>query len=248
MTPAASSLPATLPALRSELHLFREAIFAVRARLNPGLAYFPAGACADASLLLARHLQRRGLPATTLAVQGYQDGQFFSHVWVQVGAYHLDITADQFGEPWVFLARHAPRVADRFEAYPYGTLEAFDADTRGVLERDEAEVLGALARRRSDRRQWPRQAVVDRWQGMDVLACGHLRTAERQYSLPRARRCPDCPSATPAGQFRVLAEDRVLDAFAALSDEERGAVLTAWFQAQGHRRDSDLPPAAQDGH
>ena len=107
-------------------------------------------------------------------------------------------------------------------------------------------VLGALARRRSDRRQWPRQAVVDRWQGMDVLACGHLRTAERQYSLPRARRCPDCPSATPAGQFRVLAEDKVLDAFAALSDEERGAVLTAWFHAQGHGRDDRRPPAPQD--
>lgn len=74
---------------------FREAIL----RSNPRagrlatLREFPAGACGDASLLLAKYLQVNGCGRSHY-VLGMRRGH--AHAWLQLGDFTIDITADQF--------------------------------------------------------------------------------------------------------------------------------------------------------
>lgn len=152
-------------------------------------------------------------------------GQPFSHVWLRVGPYHLDVTAAQFDPTTpIHLDRNPPPAVRAYVPEPYGTLEAFDEGTQATLRRDYERIQAALERRETDRRSWPRQPVKDRWSGMDVLACGHLLTSTTLLP-PRARRCPDCAPILPARVFRAVGEAEVLDWFAGLSDEERGEQL-----------------------
>lgn len=212
-------------ALLQSAQLFREAVLNVRSTLSPGLASFPAGACADATLLLELFLRQQGLSGTPLRVSTYGEGKPFSHVWLHVGPYHLDVTAAQFDPATpIYLDRNPPPAVRAHVLEPYGTLDEFDEGTQATLRRDYERILAALERRETDRRFWPRQPVKDRWSGMDVLACGHLLTSTTLVP-PRARRCPDCAPVLPARVFRAVGEAAVLDWFAALSDEERGERL-----------------------
>lgn len=76
---------------------FRDAIL----RSNPGasrlatLREFPAGACGDASLLLAKYLQVSGCGRSHY-VLGKGNGR--THAWLQLGDLTIDITADQFDD------------------------------------------------------------------------------------------------------------------------------------------------------
>jgi hypothetical protein len=56
---------------------------------------FPHGACADASLLLAKYLQVNNC-GQSFYVLGMRDGQ--GHAWLQLDEFVIDITADQFDD------------------------------------------------------------------------------------------------------------------------------------------------------
>ncbi|WP_189092903.1 hypothetical protein [Deinococcus ruber] len=60
---------------------------------------------------------------------------------------------------------------------------------------------------------------------MDVLACGHLLTPDRPTSYSHNRRCVYCGPVTPASNFRIVADEQILDWFAAMSDEKRGEAI-----------------------
>lgn len=77
-------------------------VSAFRARLETydndhglSLQWFPAGACSDASLLLAHHLSHYGLGPFRYICGRHGDA---SHVWLSVGDLIIDITADQFDD------------------------------------------------------------------------------------------------------------------------------------------------------
>ncbi|MET4214219.1 hypothetical protein [Bradyrhizobium sp. LA2.1] len=73
---------------------FREAIERCpRERLPITFADCPRGACGDATLLLAKHLERNGHTGFVY-VLGMRNGG--SHAWLRRGALIVDITADQF--------------------------------------------------------------------------------------------------------------------------------------------------------
>lgn len=62
-------------------------------KLPIGLQAFPSGACADASLLLAKYLQEKG-EGKAEYVSGNDGNQ--THAWLELGGITIDITADQF--------------------------------------------------------------------------------------------------------------------------------------------------------
>jgi hypothetical protein len=74
---------------------FRAAILATDPSTNPlvTLQHFPHGACADASLLLAKFLQVREC-GLSLFMLGRRSRQ--CHAWLQLQHLVVDITADQF--------------------------------------------------------------------------------------------------------------------------------------------------------
>jgi hypothetical protein len=88
---------------------FRRAI----ERSNPAtsslatLREFPRGACADASLLLAKYLQVNGC-GQSVFVLGERRGD--RHAWLQLEGVTVDITADQFDdqEAGVIVAAESP--------------------------------------------------------------------------------------------------------------------------------------------
>ncbi|GFO53188.1 hypothetical protein GMSM_01950 [Geomonas sp. Red276] len=85
----------TVDALFRHAFLFREALVrsARKGVSLPTLRDFPRGSCADASLLLAKHLQEKGWGAAFLVV-GERRGQ--RHAWLGLLDVIIDITADQF--------------------------------------------------------------------------------------------------------------------------------------------------------
>ena len=75
---------------------FRAAIEACRPEMLPvGLQTFPHGACGDATLLLAKYLERNGHTGFiyVLGMRGER-----SHAWLRRGELLIDITPDQFEE------------------------------------------------------------------------------------------------------------------------------------------------------
>ncbi|ULH18197.1 hypothetical protein MF271_22265 (plasmid) [Deinococcus sp. KNUC1210] len=72
--------------------------------------------------------------------------------------------------------------------------------------------------------------VVDRWWGMAVLACGHLLSPNSTISSSHNRRCRFCGPVTPASNFRIVTDEQLLDWFAAMSDEARGAAIRRLFE------------------
>src|SRR5690349_7985620 len=60
---------------------------------------FPAGACGDSSLLLAKYLENCGLGAFDYVCgELRKNGDFQSHAWLQKEDLIIDITADQFDD------------------------------------------------------------------------------------------------------------------------------------------------------
>ncbi|GAW68676.1 hypothetical protein GPEL0_01f5115 [Geoanaerobacter pelophilus] len=76
-------------------HRFREAILRSNPRTSrlATLREFPAGACGDASLLLAKYLQVNGCGRSHY-MAGKRKGR--THAWLQLADFTIDITADQF--------------------------------------------------------------------------------------------------------------------------------------------------------
>jgi hypothetical protein len=73
---------------------FREAIERCpREHLPITFADFPRGACGDATLLLANHLERNGHTGFVYVLGARNGG---SHAWLRRDALIVDITADQF--------------------------------------------------------------------------------------------------------------------------------------------------------
>lgn len=68
---------------------------------------FPRGTCGPTSEILGRYLIGAGCPQDQVRyVCGMKGGK--SHAWLQVNGVIVDITADQFGEPPVIIARNSP--------------------------------------------------------------------------------------------------------------------------------------------
>lgn len=77
---------------------FRAALLACdRKALFISLQDFPAGACGDASYLLARYLKEKGCGEFDY-VAGVRWPNFCSHAWLEKDGIIVDITADQFEE------------------------------------------------------------------------------------------------------------------------------------------------------
>jgi hypothetical protein len=72
--------------------------------MDIGFSNFPHGSCADTSELLARYM-REALDIDALYVAGEKQGR--SHAWVVANSFVVDITADQFGQPPIIVARYS---------------------------------------------------------------------------------------------------------------------------------------------
>lgn len=91
---------------------FRAAIVRCEPRKLPfGLREFPAGACGDASLLLAQFLEDLGFRGATY-VAGLRDR--YTHAWLELEDLIVDITVDQFAaDPEALLMLDGiPKTAD----------------------------------------------------------------------------------------------------------------------------------------
>ena len=214
--------------LLGEARRFREALLNARPHLSPRLHAFPNGTGPSVALLLEQHFRTLDLTTQTRFVSTHLHQAPLSHAWLQLGPYHLDLTAGQFipAHP-LYQEAAVPPWMQAYPSEPYGILEDFDEATRQVLEQDLRQIREALARRQGDRRQWPLQPVMQRLADMDLLRCQHLLTAN-SLLLPHARRCPYCPSELPARTFRAVGDMDVLDWFSKFTDEERGALLARW--------------------
>lgn len=214
--------------LLGEARRFREALLNARPHLSSRLQSFPNGTGLSVALLLERHFRTLDLTTQTRFVSTHLHQAPLSHAWLQLGPYHLDLTAGQFtpAHP-LYLEAAVPPWMQAYPSTPYGVLEDFDEATRQVLEQDLRQIHEVLARRQGDRRYWPLQPVMQRLVDMDLLRCQHLLTAN-SLLLPSARRCPYCPSELPARTFRAVGEMDVLDWFSSFTDEERGTLLAHW--------------------
>lgn len=124
---------------------FRLAI--VRCSSKSGLASlhdFPNGACSDASLLLAKHLQvmKCGL---SHYVFGVRQGQ--PHAWLELLEYTIDITADQFQdqEAGVIVSRGSSW-HESFNGKIYGVADfcLYDRSTVIRLTKTYEEIIAVL--------------------------------------------------------------------------------------------------------
>jgi hypothetical protein len=89
-----SNLLRRLDSLRELARRFRAALENCdQTKLPVGLQAFPSGACADASLLLAKYLQEKG-EGKAEYVSGNDGNQ--THAWLELDGIIIDITADQF--------------------------------------------------------------------------------------------------------------------------------------------------------
>lgn len=109
---------------------FRRAIErSIAEKANPHLPYFPDGACRLVSSILALHLSQRGFRAIRYRQAALPGPSAVLHAWLVVDGAVVDLTADSFGLPSVFVARASP---------------FHDALGAGADE-DALEVLAALA-------------------------------------------------------------------------------------------------------
>lgn len=99
---------------------------------------------------------------------------------------------------------------------------------RQAIERDAAFLLGLVGREVPELRFQPWRVVVDTWEGVNVLSCGHLLAPNMSFSSPHQRRCAWCEPGLPARVYRVVGEDADLSWFAGFSDRERGEVIRQW--------------------
>ncbi|MFC5849198.1 hypothetical protein [Deinococcus petrolearius] len=178
--------------------------------------------------MLEQHFRTLDLTSQTRFVSTHLHQAPLNHAWLQLGHYHLDLTAGQFtpAHP-LYLEVAVPPWMQAYPSAPYDVLEDFDDATRQVLAQDLHHIREALARQKGNRRFWPLQAVLRRQADLDLLACGHLLTA-LSLNRPHARRCPYCPPVLPARNFRAVGDMDVLDWFARFTDEERGTLLARW--------------------
>ncbi|MCM0081227.1 hypothetical protein L4X63_06465 [Geomonas sp. Red32] len=113
----------TVDALFRHVLVFRGALASAAAKgvSLPTLDDFPRGACADASLLLAKHLQEKGWGNAFLVV-GERRGE--RHAWLQLGDVTIDITADQFeDQPCGVIVSAESRWHSAFEAHASGVAD-----------------------------------------------------------------------------------------------------------------------------
>lgn len=146
----------TLPpraVLLGEARRFREALLNARPHLSPRLQSFPNGTGLSVALLLERHFYTLDLTTQTRFVSTHLHQVPLSHAWLQLGPYHLDLTAGQFtpAHP-LYLKAAVPPWMQAYPAAPYGVLEAFDEETRQMLERDLCRIREALAHQKGNRR------------------------------------------------------------------------------------------------
>ncbi len=101
---------------------FRAAIEATpRSRLPISFEHFPDGSCGDATLLLAKFLERRGCGRFEY-IAGERAEQ--SHAWLEQGDLIIDITGDQFQD-----------MADRvFVGRQSAWHDSFQRETRGIAD------------------------------------------------------------------------------------------------------------------
>lgn len=137
---------------------FRAAILRTeKSKLPISLSEFPVGSCGDASLLLARFLQEHGLGEAS-----YVCGHLgpYSHAWLEVGEFQIDITADQFvsdpekelwsgrpGDLWEgVMVTHDRSWHSKFEEQirHSADLSLYDASSRAELEHYYREITGNL--------------------------------------------------------------------------------------------------------
>jgi hypothetical protein len=105
-----------------------------RAQLPIGFCDFPYGACGDATLILAKYLERNGHTGFVY-VLGMRDGG--SHAWLGRDDLVVDITADQFGD------QHQPVIVESGSKWhELFRLEARDDENPVDFERyDRATVI-----------------------------------------------------------------------------------------------------------
>lgn len=91
-----------LPVLKNIARQMRAAIESIPFDSLPlQMAYFPAGACMDTSILLGAYLVDLGHPGFELisGIRGnWEDDTWTSHAWLARGDLVIDITADQFND------------------------------------------------------------------------------------------------------------------------------------------------------
>lgn len=206
-----------------------------RHALDVTLQAFPAGACSAASTLLAWALRDQGEVAGLLTVEAFDAdaGRPFSHAWVYAAPYHVDITGDQFTPepqgtrrkatlPGVYVSCTPPPWTKGRTPEPAAEDAGADAPLRSEYDRFQTWVQAI-----PDLRFQPRRAVVDSWQGADVLECGHLRhNPHKSTYQPRKRPCHFCPAQAASRVYRATGNTAALDWFATLSDEVRGELIT----------------------
>lgn len=219
--------PAMTPRARPELirltRRFQEAVLNHRSHLSPALRAFPhpeserVAACTFALIL-----EHAGYEVTVLALP---ESQLPALVWVLAGKYHVqpNVIRGKNRLPAVSVSR--PRARER--AMPE-LLPPLEGEAQRAAQEDAAFLLGIVGREVPALRFQPWREVVDVWEGVDVLSCGHLLAPNTSYGSPHQRRCAWCEPGLPARVYRVVGEDADLSWFAGLSDCERGRVIRRW--------------------
>jgi len=134
-TMSSASQTWTLEDLRQACRLYRSAIERCHPRYLPVTLHdFPRGACGDAALLLAKHLDQLGF-GTFQYMLGERNGH--SHAWLERDDLIIDITGDQFedGPEAVFVSNKGSAWHDGFagEAQHIADFEIFDDHTKFVF-------------------------------------------------------------------------------------------------------------------
>lgn len=193
----------------------REAVLHLRTSLASELQHYPHEGQDALTWLLALHLESLGHEVAI------SEGTGLASVLL-VGRSVVDLSFKGDRAPLVEVSPPRSRQGP-WRLVLSGVAEA-EAE---AVRQDLALVQAFLARPAPDLRLQPFVPVVDRWWGMDVLACGHLITPRVPLTRSHNRRCLYCAPVRPASTFRVTADPEVLDWFAAMSDVERGEALRA---------------------
>lgn len=108
---------------------------------SPRLANFPREKCNIACRLLARYVLEHTKIGPCAEVYGKRpDGKVGGHVWLQIGDVILDITADQFGQQPVIVARESAWHESLRKAESDDTLCDFGWRNR-IIEADGDEAI-----------------------------------------------------------------------------------------------------------
>jgi hypothetical protein len=121
---------------------FRAAIEACEPESLPiGLQSFPAGACGDATLLLARYLRDKGHDGFVY-ICGVREGR--SHAWLKRESLIVDITGDQFPENecrvCVTRTSHWHRQFD-IDQETTADFDEYDSHSRSILRSAYARIM-----------------------------------------------------------------------------------------------------------